>query len=356
MRNNRLIRTIAYVLMLMLFVTMLTGCEGKESISDTKIVLTTGFEKDEVFRLGDSNCTVPEIMVYLTNIQNQYESIYGDEIWNTKIDGVTLEDNIKEVALSRMAQVKTMTLLATEQGVVLTDKELASVDEITDMYFDSLSQVEKDTLNITRELIYNLYTEYAISTKVYESIIKDINPEISDDEARTITIKHIYIKTFNYDDDGNKVPYDSVHKDEARRLAHELRQRIEAGEDFDSLAREYSNDEEITLSFGKGEKETAFEVAAFELGKDELSEVVNTDYGFEIIKCMSTFNREVTDENKIKIVEKRKQEAFTAEYEEFAKGLTKNINDELWDSITFVHDANIDTHDFFELFDDNYLK
>lgn len=330
---------------------MVTGC-SKEG--NTKIILTTGFEKDEVFRLGDSNCTTPEIMVYLTNLQNQYEAIYGKEIWNTKVDGVTLEENIKDVALSRMAQVKTMTLLAKEQGVILTEKELAAVDEITDMYFDSLSQNGKETLNITRELIYNLYTEYAISTKVYESIIKDINPEISDDEARTITIKHIFIKTFNYDDDGNKVPYDSDHKDEARRLAFEIRQRIEQGEDFDTLAREYSNDEEITLSFGKGEKETAFEVAAFELGKDELSEVVDTDHGFEIIKCVSTFNREVTDENKIKIVEKRKQEAFTAEYEEFAKGLTKNINEELWDEITFVHSPDITTRDFFELFDENY--
>lgn len=351
MRNNRLIRTIAYVLVMSCFLGMVTGC-SKEG--NTKIILTTGFEKDEVFRLGDSNCTTPEIMVYLTNLQNQYEAIYGKEIWNTKVDGVTLEENIKDVALSRMAQVKTMTLLAKEQGVILTEKELAAVDEITDMYFDSLSQNEKETLNITRELIYNLYTEYAISTKVYESIIKDINPEISDDEARTITIKHIFIKTFNYDDDGNKVPYDSDHKDEARRLAFEIRQRIEQGEDFDTLAREYSNDEEITLSFGKGEKETAFEVAAFELGKDELSEVVDTDHGFEIIKCVSTFNREVTDENKIKIVEKRKQEAFTAEYEEFAKGLTKNINEELWDEITFVHSPDITTRDFFELFDENY--
>ena len=351
MRNNRLIRTIAYVLVMSCFLGMVTGC-SKEG--NTKIILTTGFEKDEVFRLGDSNCTTPEIMVYLTNLQNQYEAIYGKEIWNTKVDGVTLEENIKDVALSRMAQVKTMTLLAKEQGVILTEKELAAVDEITDMYFDSLSQNEKETLNITRELIYNLYTEYAISTKVYESIIKDINPEISDDEARTITIKHIFIKTFNYDDDGNKVPYDSDHKDEARRLAFEIRQRIEQGEEFDTLAREYSNDEEITLSFGKGEKETAFEVAAFELGKDELSEVVDTDHGFEIIKCVSTFNREVTDENKIKIVDKRKQEAFTAEYEEFAKGLTKNINEELWNEITFVHSPDITTRDFFELFDENY--
>lgn len=350
MRLDKRKKIISYLAVVISLCMLLTGCGAK----DKKYVLTTGFGKGEVFKIGESSCSVPEIMVYLTNLQNQYEAVYGEKIWETTIDGKSLSDNVKEVALSRIAQVKTMTLLANQQGIVLDDHEKEKVDNITDIYFDSLTSQERTSMGVDRDVIHSLYEEYALSTKLYESIIRDVNPEISDDEARTITVQHIFIKTYNYDDDGNKVGYNSEHRNEARQLAQELRQRIADGEDFEVLAKEYSDDEEVTISFGKGEKDTAFEVAAFELGSDELSEVVETEYGYQIIKCLSTFNREVTDDNKIKIVEKRKQEVFSEEYEEFANGLTKGVNEELWESIEFVHGANITTHNFFEIFDENY--
>ena len=68
----------------------LTAC-GSGGGSGTKVVLTTGFEKGEIFRIETVSCKLPEIMVYLTNIQDRYESVYGKEIWNTDTDGVTLE-------------------------------------------------------------------------------------------------------------------------------------------------------------------------------------------------------------------------------------------------------------------------
>lgn len=343
---------ISYMLAVIIMSGIVTGC-GKID-EETQIVLTAGFAKDEVFKIEDLKCTLPEMMVYLTNIQNQYEEIYGDKIWETEIDGVSLEENIKEVALSRMAQVKTLTLLAKEQGIALDEKENAKVEEIAGMYFDSLSQSEKDALGIDVEVIKELYEEYALSTKVYESIIKDINPEISDDEARTITVQHIFFKTYAYDDDGRKITYEDSRKQEAKDEADYVLLLLQEGGDFEKYAREYSDDEEITLSFGKGEMEEIFETVAFGLGSDEMSGVVETEYGYEIIKCLSTFNREVTDENKIKIVEKRKQEAFTQEYEEFANGVTKNINQNLWDTVTFLRGEDITTHDFFEVFDNNY--
>ena len=93
------------------------------------MVLTTGFEKDEIFRIEEVSCSKAEIMVYLTNIQNRYESVYGSEILNTEIDGVTLEENVKETALANMAQVKAMTLLANKHGVTLTNEEKELVKE-----------------------------------------------------------------------------------------------------------------------------------------------------------------------------------------------------------------------------------
>lgn len=46
----------------------LTAC-GDEN--GAKVIFTTGLDKDEVFRIGDAVCTLPEMMVYLVNTQNQ---------------------------------------------------------------------------------------------------------------------------------------------------------------------------------------------------------------------------------------------------------------------------------------------
>ena len=82
--------------------------------------------------------------------------------------------------------------------------------------------------------------------------------------------------------------------------------------------------------------------------------MVETDYGYHIIKCISTFNREVTDTNKLKIVEQRKQEAFNGEYESFAASLTKKMNDRLWENVRFIPDINPEGEDFFKVFEENY--
>lgn len=331
---------------------LLSGCGfGDET---QKVVLTSGFAKDEIFRIETMSCSVPEMMVYLTNIQNQYEEVYGAEIWNTQIDGVSLTDNVKEMVLSKMAQVKSINLLAKERGVELDEAELEQVEAVTDIYYNSLNRIEIEQMGITRDTIRDLYEEYALSQKMYDDIIKDINPEISDDEARTITVEHILIKTYNLDESGKRREYTEYAKEQALATAKLVLDKARAGEDFEVLAEEYSEDDTVKYSFGKGEMDAVFENASFNLGSDEISDIVETEYGYHIIKCISTFNKEVTDENKIKIVDKRRNEAFSAEYDSYVKNLTKNLNNELWDQIAFIKNSEVRTSDFFEVFDNNW--
>ena len=78
-------------------------------------------------------------------------------------------------------------------------------------------------------------------------------------------------------------------KEEARQIAEELLERQKAGEDFQELAREYSDGPSsvnggVLNPFGRGKMMPAFEEAAFALDKGEVSGIVETDYGFHIIK------------------------------------------------------------------------
>lgn len=353
-RKKVKVRKSRLLVLFMALCLLLSGC-GKVN-SDTKVILTTGFGRNEIFRIEDLSCTVPEIMVYITNIQNRYEKIYGSKIWDTQIEGVSLEKNVKETALAKMAQIKAMTLLAKKNNLKLTDEEIATAKKAAAQYYDSLNQTEIETMGINEDTIESLYREYALSDKLYHDLIKDINPEISDDEARTITVEHILIKTYSVDGGGNQIPYTDYAKEQAKKRAQEVCKLAKEGTDFEELAEKYTEDSTITYSFGKGEMEVEFEDAAFNLGTDEISNVVETRYGYHIIKCLSTFNREVTDENKKKIVEERKEEAFGDEYDSFVESLNRNLNASLWDTITFIHDEEVTTSDFFDIYDSYFAE
>lgn len=323
----------------------------------TRVVFTTGFGKDEVFRIEDESCKRDEIMVYLTTIQNQYESVYGEEIWNAALDGVTLEENVKETVLARIAQVKTMYLLAVEKGVELDEGEKALVQQAAQEYFASLSERERELLGVTEETIGKLYTEYALAEKVYAVLIEDINPEVSDDEARIITVQHILLRTYTMDGAGNRVSYSEKAKQATYEKACEIREMAVSGQyEFTELVSRYSEDPNTTYSFGKGELDESFETAAFLLETNEISRVVESESGYHIIKCLNTFDREETDANKVKIVEQRRKEAFGQEYDAFVATLARNLNQSLWDEIELIHDEEVTTDSFFAVYEKYFAQ
>jgi foldase protein PrsA len=349
MSGERSWKRAAAILMIVCFAGLFSACGNKDE-SGTKVVLTTGFGKDEIFRIETISCKLPEIMVYLTNSQNQYEGVFGSSIWDADIEGTTLEQNVKDTALARIAQIKTMNLLAKQHSVELSEQEMEQVTEAAGVYYNSLNEKEKELMGVTEETITTLYREYALANKVYGYIIKDINPEISDDEARTITVQHILIKTYALDGTGAKIEYTQTARDDAYERAQTVLKLAREGTDFEELIEKYSEDNKGTYSFGKGDMEKSFEDAAFNLETGEISGIVETEYGYHIIKCISTFNREETDANKVKIVEERKKEVFGQEYDTFVGTLTRNLNESLWNSVTFIHDPEVKTSSFFDIY------
>lgn len=344
-KNKRIFELILCCFLLL----QLAGC--RKSDADTKLVLTTGLKKDEIFRIETISGTLPEIMVYLTNAQDQYESVYGREIWETDLNGVTLEENVKETVLAQLAQIKTMNLLAWQQGVSLDEAELETVHSAALEYYQSLNAAEIESMQVTEEIIETLYAEFALANKVYEYIIKDINPEISDDEARTITVQHILIRSYTLDGTGKKIDYTGAAREDARQRAEEiLKLANEEGSDFEELVLAYSEGEKGTWSFGKGDMGREFENIAFNLETGEISGIIESEYGFHILKCISTFNREETDANKVKIVEKRREEVFGQEYDAFVESLTRTLNEELWKRVSLIENEEVRTSDFFDIY------
>lgn len=104
-------------------------------------------------------------------------------------------------------------------------------------------------------------------------------------ELGQVRARHILIKT-----DPNELGETPGGKEEARKKAQSLLERVRSGEDFASLAQEHSDDESSKPNggdlgfFTRGNMVPQFDQAVFSLKPGEVSNLVETQYGFHIIK------------------------------------------------------------------------
>lgn len=338
-------KTIALLLCLSL---LLTGCSNK------KIYFSTGLTNNEIFKINGSACTKPEAMLFLTTMKNTYESSFGQEMWEKKFGDTTLQEYVKSIVKNQLAQMKCLNLLAKKKKITLTEAEKEKVKQVAQIYYSGLNQDEITYMGITQDTVEKVYTQYALAEKVYNELTQGINTEISDADARVIKVQQIFIKTYRMDDNNNKVEFSEEEKADALTRIQSIQQSVNSGEDFYSLAEKYNEDTQIEYQFGKGEMVEAFENAAFALTDGQVSDIVETDTGYHIIKCMEDYMVDETEANKVKLLDKEKEDAFQKIYDPFVEDLTSEFNDKVWDNISFQSNENVKTSNFYEVYEANY--
>ena len=325
-------------------VVMLTGC----SVGGKNIRITTGMGDNDLFKINGSKFSVPEAKMYLTTEKNIYETSFGTDIWDKKAGDVTFEEYVKNNLKDRFAQIKTLNLLAKNKKIRLTDDEKQSAARAAERYFKTLNVGDKAYLKVTEKEIVNAYEEYLLANKVYEELVKDVAPEISDVDAKVIKVASIYVKTYQMNDAGERVEYSQEEKDQAKNKINELLKQVQEGADFISLADEKTEGSETEYTFGKGEMLKEFEDAAFALKTDEISGVVETPDGYFIIKCISDYMKDETQKNKENMIQKAKDEAFLAVYEPFVNSVSSEFNDRAWEQIKFSEMDQVTVSNFYQ--------
>lgn len=291
MNKTKLIKAASIAAAAAMLVALPTGC-GKTATTETsKTVQSDNRETD----LGGVSIKTGLInyYIYTTAVKEAYSSDgfsgdYASFDWEQKdADGVRLDDKIKKAAFEEMATKQLLTELAEKNGVTLTDEEIKQgqdgIDEFEkangkDALLSNIAAMglssEEDYLELYKIMMLDqkIKTDYAANPDKYIEDGVKLEDYSSDSRA---SVKHVLIK--------NK---DSKFSD-PKATAEEVLKKAKAGEDFDALMKEYNEDSGETESgytFGKGEMVKEFENAAFALKYYEISDIVETQYGYHIIK------------------------------------------------------------------------
>lgn len=290
-----------------------SGCGLMEN---TEIVFTTGLSGEQLFKIGKSVCTLPEAMIYVMDYQRQYEGVYGVEMWEHDFGGITFENYVKDTIVDQLASMKAITLLAGDYEVSLSSDEEEKVSQAAEDYYGALTEEQIEYMDLELKDVESLYRDHALSGKVYEEITKDVNTEVSDDEARIITVQQIRL--------------------DSDETAQSVKEQLDEGRDFAAVASSYSLDSQVTYTFGRGEHDAAYEEAAFALENDQVSDVIETEDGYYILKCVNNFDQEATEDNKVTMVEKRRDELFESVYEKLVADTPSQFNSRLWEKVHFA--------------------
>lgn len=332
----------------------------------TRVILTSGFDKDTIFTIdapGKEGMTLTSMSasdfegrVYLANLCAQYRVLLGENVFDGADSGI-MTGKVKNEALAALSRVKTLDLMAASEGVTLTGEEIMAADRAAEAYAASLSDADRVYLSGAEGTaaaadFAPLFEAYALAGKMYRTITDAVDDEISDDEARTAVVEGILF------------PEDRALAEQVLAMIHNSREQGD-GVTFEMYAAKYSADSTVTFKVRRGDPgtntyyindtltgegetlaDTTFAETAFTLTVGDYSEVIHDDRGYWILKCISAFDRQETDANKVLILASRRAQAFDAAVTDFAGGLETDLNAERWNAVP-LPEKTVTTADFF---------
>ncbi len=306
---------------------VLQGCQ----VTGSEVVVNADSTDNEVFKIKDEVCTVSEARVVLTNYQNMYDRTYGINLWEHGFKDRELETYVKDLTISRLAQIMAMDYLAQYNGIVLEEEEQAKIKEAAEEYFESLNDAEKEYMQVKQSDIETLYNRYGLANKLYTHLTQGVNDEVSDEEARVMEAQQIFVSD--------------------EESAEEVEQQLKEGGDFLTVANRYNEASETEVFFSKNGVAQEVAEVVFSLENEEVSEKIKSQDGYYFVKCINHYDQELTDDNKSVILEERRKEAFDDVYQGFLVDLPSEINDRVWEEVKVEVSEELTTDSFFQVYE-----
>lgn len=248
-----------------------------------------------VVRVDGIEIKQKEVDTYINFYKKQSTS---SELTEDEEELKTLEASI----IDSLIVTKLLEKYAEENNITVSSEE---VDKQIKLIIDSYSSEEdfkkglKD-MGIDRKFLENYFRSLMLGSEIFDVVTADVivtGQEIKqyyDDNKKTLFVVPARVKAshilaiFPWVEDNSEETEEG--KEEALKKIKMVEDKLNNGGDFEDLARQYSDDSASAASGGdldyisKGQMIEEFEEALFSMDVGEVSEIVETQYGFHIIK------------------------------------------------------------------------
>ncbi len=267
-----------------------------EEKSDEKGTASAESERVEINAPADVAARVNGVDIPITKFDSQVQTV----IQQYASQGVVLQDNdmaqVRSKVIDNLVGQELLFQDAVKKGMSVSDEEISSQMEAIKKQFKDDQEYENalNSQGITEEflkedlkmnLLLNKYIEQTFKPQVKVTDEDDAafygqNPQYFS-QSEQIRASHILIQV--------KEDADDAAKAEARKKIETVQKRLSNGEEFSDLAREVSEGPSSTNGgdlgfFGRGQMVKPFEDAAFALKKGQISGIVETQFGYHLIK------------------------------------------------------------------------
>jgi len=254
-----------------------------------------------------------EVDAYINFLKKQNPDILLPE---NKEDLKALEATI----IDSLIVTRLLEKYADENNITISKEEVEErFNQIVETY-PSIDDFENELeqKGITRELLKKELRDQILREKIFIEVTKDVS--VSSEEIRKyydenretlfkvpekIRVSHILVK-FSDESDKEEDTSDKVSREDALNKIKYIQEQLNNGEEFENLAEKYSDDKLSSENGGdigyvsKGQLIEELEEVAFSLKVGEVSDIVETPYGFHILKVTDSQQEYIKDFEEVK--------------------------------------------------------
>jgi peptidyl-prolyl cis-trans isomerase C len=276
--KTRLAGKVAVVMALILISAVVVAADKKAPGDMIAVVNGTIITKGEFDRVRDYE------LRRASQSGQQIPEAQMEKIENSILDSLIVGELLFQESKKKGVQVKPETV---NEQLTVIKKRFPSETEFNKALEENNMTESKIRADISRDMAIQQLIDKEVDQKVKitdeeSKAFYDTNPKFFQ-QPEQVKASHILIKV----DEGAS----EEKKAEARKKIKDIQQKVQKGEDFAALAKTYSEGPSAPKGgdldyFGRGQMVKPFEDVAFSLKPNETSDIVETRFGYHLIKVV----------------------------------------------------------------------
>lgn len=336
---------------LILAISITAGCNQRNQNSkDLK-------ENPMVISLAKEVMYFDEFLYYITLYESygEYNAEYYshffevEDYWSTIADenGNTNSTLLKENAYKEAISDMILADCAKKEGLTLSQEQTSEIDTYTKEFLNRYQTnalikdyVSENGINkaLRRKYLANNYEQYLKDElKIEDSLIGDLYPK---EDYREYKTEYLFLQISKYDKNNKRIELTEKEKEENLSIMNEVLEKAKEGVAFNDIKINFKEKVELTyttrdFNLQNSTIEKAYINASMELENNEISDIVEGDFGYYIIKMLDNNSFDNYEQTIKDAITTKTNEAFTEQFNEIKASYKPVINEDIKDQLNF---------------------